>query len=86
MDGRAHARAATPRRAGPIERVDPFDHPEHPLSALVPSAAEVVAMRLGRLRSRITELDAEVAGLLAQRDALERAALELAVDPLPRRR
>jgi hypothetical protein len=63
---------------GPVERVDPFDHPDQGTSRLTPSPIELALMQLGEIRSRIDELDAEVAGLLAQREALTRVAFELA--------
>jgi hypothetical protein len=61
-----------------VERVDPFDHPHQATARLTPSPVERAQMQLGELRSRIDELDAEVAGLLAQREALTRVAFELA--------
>jgi hypothetical protein len=58
--------------------VDPFDHPDAPVSGLVHSEADLARVRLGEIRSRITELDSQVAGLLARREQLTRAAFDLA--------
>ncbi len=62
----------------PVERVDPFDLGDVSLLGVAQTAREAAGVRLEELRSRITELDAEVAGLLARREQLTRAAFELA--------
>jgi hypothetical protein len=71
-------RNASRVEAWPVERVDPFDLGDEVTSGAAAPAVDIPQLQLAELRARIHELDAKVAGLLARREELTRAAFEVA--------